>query len=492
MNKNKILNTNPAKYMFTGSIVILLFFGGLSAWSVYFPFEGAIIANGIVQVVGEKKMVQHLEGGIIDQIYVSEGDNVEKDDILIRLQNSGVVSNVDLLQGRLMAKLAESARLTSEIAMADEIEWPGELIYLKNNPNEDISEIMDKNLKMVELKKKRSQKKSSLNLSDVNDTFNMSLKNIKDNQSANRNLGQGKILPEIHKIMSQEEDIFFAGKANLEGKLSLNLSQILQFESKIEGLKEHLTMEQKIIANFKEELQAKKSLAQGKYIDKTQVLTLDRELTHHQGNSGKLKQDIAENLEKIEELKLNNINLKNIYRETAITRLVQVRDTIFELREQIKPQLDARKRLEIKAPISGTIINMQVNSEKSGVIRSGMPLLEIVPKNSALIISAQVNPQNITNVREGQKAKVSLIAFERRNAPPVSGKVKYISSDLVVDKIKSDHYYYEVYVEVSDAELSQNNVYLSPGMPAICYITTEKRNIISYLIEPILKNIDQA
>ncbi len=436
MNKNKVLNTNPVKFMLAGFFVIALFFGGLAVWSIYFPFEGAVIANGIVQILGEKKVVQHLEGGIIDKIYVIEGDSVEKGDILIKLQNSGIVSNVDLFQGRLLTKLAESARLAAEITMKEKIKWPAELLVYRD---------------------------STLTQSDVSE------------------------------IMSQEEDIFFSGKFDLEGKLSLNLSQIKQLESRIDGVKEQLAAEQKIIANLTEELEAKRPLFKDKYMDKSKILTLERELLMHKGNKGKLRQDIAEHLQKIEELKLNNVNLQNQYREKAITILSQVRDTIFELREQIKPLLDARKRLEIKAPISGVIINMEVNSEKSGVIQSGMPLLEIVPRNSALIISARINPRDITSVKKGQKAKVALSAFERRNTPPVPALVKYISSDLVTDKSAGDGIsYYEVHVDVNISDLQKNNVYLSPGMPVVCYITTEKRNIISYLVEPLLKNIDQA
>ena len=104
MEKNSVLNTNPSKYIIAGLLVIILFFGGLGVWSVYFPFQGAVIAPGVVNVLGERKLVQHLEGGIISKIFVKEGDEVTEGDVLIELKSSQVSSNVELLQGRIVGQ----------------------------------------------------------------------------------------------------------------------------------------------------------------------------------------------------------------------------------------------------------------------------------------------------------------------------------------------------------------------------------------------------
>jgi len=99
-DQSKILNTNPSQYIIAGLLVIVLFFGGLTVWSVFFPFQGAVVASGVVMVAGERKTVQHFEGGIIDKILVKDGDKVAEGDVLIELKSSHVSSNVDLLQGR--------------------------------------------------------------------------------------------------------------------------------------------------------------------------------------------------------------------------------------------------------------------------------------------------------------------------------------------------------------------------------------------------------
>ena len=432
MKDSKVLNTNPTKFIIAGLLVILLFFGGIGAWSIYFPFQGAVIAPGTVKVSGERKVVQHLEGGIIDKILVREGDRVEKGDVLIKLKSAKVVSNVDLLQGRLWAKLAESARLTAEMTMESEITWPESLLENRSNP-------------------------------------------------------------EVQEIMDKEEDIFQSRREDLKGKISLYKSQIKQLENRIDGAKEELAAQKEVIANLNEELDAKRPLLKDKFMGKPQILELERMLADNKGRKGKLKQNIAEHKQKIEEFKLRIVDIKNQYREKAVSKLGEVKDTIFEIREQIKPQLDIKRRLQVKAPMSGEVINMRVNSEDSGVLRAGMPLLDIVPAESELKIYARVRPQDITKVRKGQKTKVQLSAFERDTVPPLPGDVTYVSPDLITEERQNgSSRYYEVHVDVEKAALKEHNAYISPGMPVACYITTDKRNVISYLLNPLLKNVDRA
>ncbi|MBN1932750.1 MAG: HlyD family type I secretion periplasmic adaptor subunit [Desulfobacterales bacterium] len=430
--KNPLLNTNPTKFIIAGLLVIFFFFGGFAAWSVFFPFQGAVIAPGIVKVFGERKIVQHLEGGIIDEILVKEGDEVEKGDILIRLKSIRVEANVDLLKGRLYTKLAEYDRLTAEVEMASQISWSQELL----------------------------------------------------NQQEDKN---------VVKIMNSEKEIFFSRRSDMEGKIALYLSQIEQLEFRIDGANEEFTTQKEIIANLEEEVEVKKELFRENYMGKPEIMELQRRLSEHKGRRGKLKQDMAEYRQMIEEYKLRIIDIKNQYREQAITQLGETKDVIFEIREQIKPAKDTQTRLTVRAPISGEVINMRVHSEESGVITPGMPLLDIVPAESKLIISARVSPADITRVQKGQTTKVQLSAFDRNSTPPVPGTVTYIAADLVSEQTpRGLSSYYIAHIEVTQKDLKENNAYLSPGMPAACYITTDKRSVISYLLEPLLINADRA
>lgn len=430
--QNKILNTNPGQYIKAGLLIIVLFFGGLTVWSVFFPFQGAVIATGTVTVSGEKKTVQHFEGGIIDKILVKDGDKVTEGDVLIELKSSQINSNVEVLQGRLWARLAAAARLRAEAAMQAEIVWPEELATTPENPA-------------------------------------------------------------IVQIKKTEQDIFTSKRADLQGKKELHNSQIMQLGNKIAGSKQELTSLTEIINNLQEDLNSKLPLVQEKYLGKTSILELQRNLSEHKGRKGKLIQDIAQSHQMIEELKLRILDLETQYKDQALAKLKEASDEIYQVEEQIKPQLDAQQRLQILAPVSGIVINLQVHSEASGVISPGKPLLEIVPEDSKLIIKAQVRPQDIISVKAGQDSKVQLAAFQRKSTPPVKGRVTYVSPDLITqESARGALSYYEAHVEVDEADLKAKNAYLSPGMPVSCYITTDKRTVISYLLGPLLDNVDRA
>ncbi|MDY0361092.1 MAG: HlyD family type I secretion periplasmic adaptor subunit [Desulforegulaceae bacterium] len=432
MDNNKLLNTNPKFLIAAGLAVVFVFFGGLALWSLFFPFEGAVIASGTVKVDGKKKVVQHLEGGIIDSIYVKDGDFVKKGDLLIKLKSSQVTSNVEMLQGRLWAKLGQLGRLNAEFSMKDVIKWPD--LLLENKDKKEVQEILEK-----------------------------------------------------------ETEIFKSRKSALSGEIALYHSQIIQLENRIEGVNEELFAHNETIDNFNEELDAKKELLKDNYVGKVQILELERRLSEYKGKRGRLKQDIAELHQKIEEFKLRIENLKNNYREEAVGLMSEVKDVIFEITEQIKPYIDARERLEVRAPLSGQVINLMVNTEESGVIRPGMPVLEIIPENTPLVIYGKVNPQDITVVKKDQKTKVQLVAFKRDELPPLPAKVSYVSADLKTDETPRGNIpYYEVHVKIDPKVLEENSAYLSPGMPVVCYITTDKRNIMSYILDPLLRNVDMA
>lgn len=430
--QNILLDTNPSRYIVAGLIVIVAFFGGLTIWSVYFPFQGAVITTGAVIVSGERKIVQHLEGGIIDKIIVKEGDKVNEGDVLIELKSSHISSNVDLLQGRFWATQAEAARLRAEAGMQSVIIWPEEL------------------------------------------------KPQFDNQ-------------EIEKIKNSENNIFSSKRSDLQGKKELYNSQILQLKNRISGSRQELASLNEIISNLEEDINSKMPLVKEKYLGKTSILELQRSLSEYEGRKGKLGQDIAQFHQMIEELKLRIMDLDTQYVDQAHAKLKVANDQIYEIQEQSKPQIDALERLKIRAPVSGIVINMQVNSETSGVIQPGKPVLEIVPENSKMIIKAQVRPQDIISVKAGQETKVQLAAFYRNSTPPVKGRVVYVSPDLInQETAQGTVSYYEAHVEADEKDLKEKNAYLSPGMPVTCYIATDKRNVMSYLLGPLLENIDQA
>jgi HlyD family type I secretion membrane fusion protein len=430
--EEKILSTNPRPIIITGLVLIIVFFGGLLAWAAFLPFYGAVIAPGTVKVSENKKVVQHLEGGIVDKIFVREGDYVEKGDVLISLKGAQINAAVSLHRGRLLAELALAARLEAESVMAHKVVWPDELVRAKEQTT-------------------------------------------------------------AQEAMDKEGRVFASRRADVLGKVSLYNAQIDQLKKQIQGAKAQLAAEKEIIVTLEDEIAAKADLLRDKYIDKSQVLELRRRLSTSKGRAGSLEHSIAESAQRIDEFKLRIVDLKNTYRENALAELSGVSDEIFQIREQLRPMYDAKNRLDIKAPISGTVINTTVHSERSAVIRPGEPLLEIVPEGARLLIEANLRPDEITKVHEGQHTDVTLSAFDRRSTPRLPGVVDYVSADQISRETPAGTMsYYVVHVVVDKEELEKAGAYLYPGMPAVCYITTERRTILSYLLEPFMNMADEA
>ncbi|MBF0203700.1 MAG: HlyD family type I secretion periplasmic adaptor subunit, partial [Desulfamplus sp.] len=418
----------PARIIIAGLFVILIFFGGLGGVAAYLPFSGAVIAPGIVKVSQEKKTVQHLEGGLVSKILVKEGDRVNQGDILIKLKSSQVTSSVALLKGRLATKMIEAERLAAQ----------------------------------------RDFKKSFTPPEDLPDD-----------------------VPDLDKRILTETKLFEKIKLSLESRIASLEARTRQIQEKIQGTQNELKSNQDVIRSFEEEIRAKAPLAEGRYMDKAQLLTLKRQLAMQKGEQGRLEQVIAESKVSIEDIRFSILSLENDYRQQAATELSRIKDEIFQIGMQLSPQLDADERLSIKAPVTGIVINLAVHSERGGVIRSGEPLMDIVPDNADLVIEAQLRQDMITKVYLDQDTKVQLGAFNRITTPPMQGFVSYISADSVDQRHPTGQVTssYIIHVKVSKSELEKNNVWLSPGMPATCFIQTEQRTFLQYLMEPILLNL---
>ncbi|MDD2302472.1 MAG: HlyD family type I secretion periplasmic adaptor subunit [Eubacteriales bacterium] len=414
----------------SGLFIILLFFGIGGTWVAVAQITGAVIASGEVRVDTERKAVQHLEGGIIKDILVRNGDHVEAGQPLLLLDSSRVVSASDQLRIQIVAAQLDEARLNAEKNLNTRVSWP---------PND----------------------------------------------------------PEVpsHKykeLLESARKVFSSGRETLENKIDLLRNQIVQIEQQDLSIAGRLKAEQQIVAALQEELDAKLILFEEQYIDKTRILELRRAISEHQGLQAQLHGNQAELREKKAEFQLRISTLENEYRQEAITRMSEVQQRLFDLQQQLLPLLDARQRLTVSAPVSGEIVALQVHS-RGGVISPGQPLLDIVPKDSPLIVECRIMVNDITHLFKGQMADVELVAFKRRTTPKIPGKVVYISADRILQKTAyGEQPAYIVYVELDKQELAKNDLYVTPGMPAAVFIRTEPRTVLDYILEPLTANFDRA
>ncbi|MFO7803433.1 MAG: HlyD family type I secretion periplasmic adaptor subunit [Desulfovermiculus sp.] len=427
------LPTSSKKVILVGLIFVALFFGGLGTWAAMAELQGAVIATGNIIVEAYRKQVQHREGGIVQEILVREGDTVEKGQVLIRLDGERERATRDLYRGQMDSLLARQARLRAEKDKEQSITWPQAL-------------------------KERADK------------------------------------TEVKENMETEQEIFETRLAAKQSKIKLNRARISQLQSQIRGQERQLKSVAKTIDSLDEEIQVKSELLEDRYLDRSQVMELQRNLHSYQVRRDELETEIEQAREKIKELELEIEDLEKEYTQESAAELGKVRQSILELREKLRPAEDACRRLEITAPASGVVVNVNVRTE-GGVIQGGEPLMEIVPQESALIVSAQVQPDQIDDVQEGQLANVRLQAFSRRYTKKVSGEVTYVSADRVEPKDQRTPPHYLAYIELDQESLQnaiEDTAKLTPGMPAEVYIQTEAKTVLSYIMSPITESMDRA
>lgn len=421
----------PRKIIRQGLIVVFLFFGVLGLWATFGEISGAIVAPGKIKIETERKTVQHLEGGIVDAILVREGDEVKEGQPVIVLEGVQVDASESMLQKQLVALLAAQARSAAEKELKTDFSWSGELVALASDIHSD-------------------------------------------------------------DVLANERKIFTARREALDGQISLLKAQIAQIDAQIAGFQDQLKAEQAIIGTLDEELKAKRQLYAERYLEKSQILELERMLASHEGNRGRLKQSIAEARQKGSELRLRIEDAKNRFVEEATNQLGKMDNEILQIRERIRPLKDAKRRLQVVAPVSGRVVGLQVHS-KGGVVRPGEPLMDIVPEDNPLIVETHVPVNKITEVYLGQEALVQLDAFDTRVTPHIPAKVVYVSADRLEERTNMGTMpYYLCYVEIDPQALKEAKLYLSPGMPATVFITTKKRTVLFYMVEPLLKNWERA
>jgi epimerase transport system membrane fusion protein len=426
---------NVRNITLAGLFTVAVVFGGFGTWAAVAPLAGAVIGRGEVKVDLNRKTVQHFEGGIVSEILVRDGDRVTTGQTLIVVVDERVSASVDVLRGHLDAEIAKAARLEAQRDEREEFVFPEELLSRADEPA--VAELL------------------------------------------------------------RTEGTFFRTKreAMLEEVKLLN-EQIAEARTEIEGLQQQVSANRAAVALLKEEIEANESLERSQYVQRVHLLGLKRMHEEYQGRHGQGLAEIARARQRIAEMELRIVQLRDNYVQRAVEDLTGVFSTgvyarIFDLRQRLRPSQDAQRRQRIVAPISGTVVDLRVFTV-GGVIRSGEPLLDIVPDDNPLIVEARIRVDDIDSVREGQEADIRFSAFKRRATPLVSGIVSYVSADRLVDDVTGE-FYYLTHVHADAQSLSEAGIEsLHPGMPAEVFIRTGERTALQYLLAPITDTLRRS
>lgn len=408
-----------------GVIVMVILFGGFGGWAVFTQIAGAVIASGRIEVDQNRQVVQHIDGGVVDDIRVRDGDIVEKGDVLIRLDGTTLRSELAIIEGQLFELMARRARLEAERDNASGV------------------------------------------------TFDPWL----DVLSAER--------PAVADTMQGQKNLFEARRDSLQREIEQLGKRRSQIQSQLNGIEAQEDATDAQLALIREELADQQTLLASGLAQKSRLLALQREEASLSGRIGELVAAQAEAEGRITEIDIQVLSLRNQRREEAITELRDIRTREFELAEQRLALLDRIERLDIRAPLSGVVYDLRVFAERS-VIRPADPLLFLIPQDRPLIITTRIQPTNIDQVYPGQEVSLRFSALDSRTTPQLLGTVTQISADAFVDDQRGTSYYTAQLV-LQDGEIARlpDGTVLLPGMPVEAFLRTNDRTPLAYLLKPL-------
>lgn len=398
-------------------------FGGFCAWATLAPLSSAAVAPGIVTADTNRKTVQHLDGGVVGEILVRDGDHVEAGQVLMRLDDLETRSIVTLLEGQRRAYAAQEARLLAEQRRADRLVFPASLAALRGDP-------------------------------------------------------------EMDEILTGQERIFESRRASLKGRITVTRQRIAQYDAQIGALNAQLASGRGQLALFREELAGVQELADKGLERKPRLLALKRQAVDLEGEQGEYTNRIAQAREAIAEFELEIIRMEADDQREVATELREVQMRLAEVKEKLAAAQVRQGRRDVTAPEAGTVLHMRYFST-GAVVPPGGPILDLVPRDDRLVIEARVRPTDIDVVHVGLPARVIFSAFKMRTTPQLEGTVSLVSADAMTDE-RTGVTYYTARVTVDAGELGKlGGRQLQPGMPAETMIVTGERTMMEYLLQPI-------
>jgi membrane fusion protein, type I secretion system len=404
---------------------------GVGGWMALTKISGAVVASGSIAVKGEAKTIQHLDGGIVTEILVSNGDIVKAGDPLVRLDRTLLGAQLTIYGNRLAEAVARRARLVAERDGEDQIHWP------------------DKNVALLGIV-----------------------------PTADVRLSQAKLLN--------------VRRANKRGQHEQLEQKILQHQNQIEGvigLKKSVVEQIKLIDR---ELSGIKELYAKGNTTLQRVLALEREKSKLLGRQAEQDAQLARVSNLISETRIQIVQVDHEFGEKNLSELRQVEQEINDLVQQYYSTREKLGRVVIKAPASGMVHQLQVFTI-GGVISSGAAVMQIVPVGEAIEVVAHVEPQFIDELSVGQMATLQFSAFGDLHHKPIEGVVRSISPSSVLDE-KTGQGYYVVRMEVPDAEMVKigGRDRLIPGMPVTTFLKKQDRTVLNYLMRPLTDQIKLA
>jgi len=421
------------KGVLTGYLIIAVFFGGFGSFSAFAPLHSAVMAPGELRVDNERKTVQHPEGGIVTEILVREGQKVEKGQVLLRLDPTRDKAQANILHQRYISALAMRARLIAERDSLPQINFPKEVL-------------------------------------------------------------DGMSDPQIAEIVEGERNVFETSQKSRDGQVGLILGQIDQAKAQMDSIRYERTSVQEQLKLIEQELKAVRELYEKGLERLPRLLALQRNEAALKGQVGRLDGNLAQLEKQIGDSELRIVQVEREFQSTVAQRLDTVVEQIQQINQQRPVVSESVKRLDIRAPRSGRVIDLNVHTIGQ-VIAGRESVMQIVPDDEDLIVIAKVKPRDIDELDgEISHVQVRLTAFSQRFMHPVQAKIESVSDDIVMPTEGPGMPYYRVILRLDKDSLEHilKGQKLTSGMPALAMIGVGEKTLLSYLIEPLWRSVSDS
>lgn len=407
-----------------GFVAMILLLGGLGSWAMMANISGAVIATGSLEVEQRSQVVQHVDGGIVRNIFVTEGDYVQKGQPLLQLDGRRLQAEFAILETQYYETFAQIGRLRAERDGDDVVLFPEPL-----------------------------------------------------HQAAARR-------PEIAELVEGQTDLFQARLLTHRQRIAQLEQQQGQIRSLVAGIDAQIASVETQIGIAREELLSQTSLSEMGLATSARLNALRREVAERTGYLGDLQSRRAEAMERIASVSLEIIALTSTRQEEAITLLRELVGLQRELSEQLQVTEDRIGRLDIRAPVSGVIHELEINTI-GAVLGAAEKLMSIVPQDQPLVVAAQIEANDIDRVYPGQPVTLQFPAFSARSLQEIKGEIIHVSADAFLDE-RTRNSHFRVRIRLSEESLSQlEGRQLVPGMPAVAFAQTAARTPLDYLTRPL-------
>ncbi|MDJ1305698.1 MAG: HlyD family type I secretion periplasmic adaptor subunit [Candidatus Midichloria sp.] len=413
-----------------GGIAIGICISFFVIWGGLAPLDSAAVAEGTIIVSGNHKTIQHLEGGIIEEIFVEEGQTINEGDNLIKLSDTSAKSTVQVMLSQLRFAKALEKRLIAEEQEDNKVDF--------NDPILDISD------------------------------------------------------PEVEVLIKNQKALFDLNKKALRVQMDVYNQRILQKNEEINSHEARLEAITSRLAIAKEQFNITNDLYKKGLESKTRLLHFQERYEELEGEMHSVKAFIAKAREEICETDLHKVHAENDFKQKTAEKYRENHVHVLELEQKLQYAKDILERTMIKAPNAGMVTGLAYHTI-GGVIQQGAKVMDIVPQDDKLIIEAYVLPQFIESLYVGLEAKVQLNAYKSRLVPRILGKVTYVSADKFVNQSNGQSFY-TIKIELDEESMKSVNtdIKLYPGMPVTVFIVKGTRTFLQYMMSPIVDSFHKA